>query len=1267
MVPWPPLSRDDLKHAAGSAGFDALLPLLVRRLVAETGLGLTELDMPGGSGTAAGGFDGVVTAADETTFVPAGTSVWELSVATRAQTKADEDYGKRIAGPDGGATAGVSYVQVILAPWTKARTWAAQRSREGRWRQVRAYNLDRVHVWLDSAPATTAWLAGQLGKALPGVRAAEEWWTGTWLPPTRVPVTSDIVLAGREPAVSSLLALLAGGQQVITLGGDLRADEARAFAAAVLDQAGTVNAATLKARTLFVSEAHSLAQLLGQPQPLVLLLADAGLASDIPHQHPHQLVVVQPVGGRPDVTVPPVDGQVVEAHLRAAGVPSERAHALGTLARRSLSALRRAFAAKPAMLTPGWATAADVVRRRLLLLGGWDGTNDDDRRLVAECIGRPYPDVQEAALGLASTAETPFLGRVEDHWYLLSPEDAWLLLGPQLTSDDLAALRNVVAEVLGERDPLINLDTAARITAQRAGVRRQLSSDLRHGLARTLALLASTDSAVQAPAGMTGSRWVRLPVRDLFDAANGDGSYTLWTSLADVLTLLAEAAPEEFLQAMRHGLEGLSQLHAKMFTDAEPDEFGQPRSSPHSYFLWALEVLAWSPDHFDEAVDVLARLAAIDPGGRWSNRPSRSLAEILSCWRPNTAADEPQRLRALTRLLRDEPDVARRLLVDLIPDGHGHQTVHPGPHFRDWKQETPVTRADIIRTVTAIVDLLIADLDHDPDRYLALLGKLGSLPPAQRAVFADRLTALATTITDDQLRARLFDAIRSTVAHHREYGDTAWALPEDELRTLDRAAEAVEPLSAVLRAGWLFASDWITLADQSRRDDLTAYEIAVAERRSEAVGLVMSEGGLDAVAEMAAGTRYPHLVGKAIAEHTAGVDADMLGWLAEGRPARAAVAFAYLVARLSAGGTQLRDALLSDTDDPSAQAAILRATYDPPAAWEKLTELPAEVGEYYWREFTYFGLGPSFAYVLDAARGLMGAGRHSAALHLLGLYERQTDSAEAAETAVTACEGLLAGGLSDPEWPRLDRYHFQRIFALLARHRDAVGRQRVVALEWQLFPTLGFDTDAPTLHAALAEEPAFFAELVGYLYRRDDEDDTALDDAERVVAEQRRFIAERALEVLRSWRRCPGIGADGTVDLPLLKAWITDGRERLRADGRLRPGDGEIGHVLAFAPPDPDGLFPPHAVRDLLEELRSDRIETGLRNGILNRRGVTSRGLFDGGSQEWQLATSYREQAVVAGAWPRTRRLLHQIADWYESDARTEDQEAERRRRGLRE
>ncbi|ROP34953.1 hypothetical protein EDD40_0165 [Saccharothrix texasensis] len=344
MAQWPQLSREDLLHAAGLAGFDADLPLMVRRLIAETGRGVTELDMPGGSGVAAGGFDGIVTAAEHTPFIPAGTSVWELSVENGAQLKADSDYGKRLAGPNGEATDQISYVQVGLARWTKARTWAAGRNRERRWKKVHAYNVDSLHAWLDTAPATTALLAERLGKAWPGVRPVETWWTDWWLRSTTIPLDVDIVLAGRQSAATDLGDLVRSGQSMITIGGDLHADELYAFVAAVFDDADDAELKTVAARTLVVQSRDSLAQLLGQAARLVLLIPDAGLLAGLPLQHDHQVIVPAEPGENADVNVSRVDDEQVRQRLRQAGVENGRAYGYGALARRSLSALRRALA-----------------------------------------------------------------------------------------------------------------------------------------------------------------------------------------------------------------------------------------------------------------------------------------------------------------------------------------------------------------------------------------------------------------------------------------------------------------------------------------------------------------------------------------------------------------------------------------------------------------------------------------------------------------------------------------------------------------------------------------------------------------------------------------------------------------------------------------------------------------------------------------------------------------------------------------------------------
>lgn len=218
----------------------------------------------------------------------------------------------------------------------------------------------------------------------------------------------------------------------------------------------------------------------------------------------------------------------------------------------------------------------------------------------------------------------------------------------------------------------------------------------------------------------------------------------------------------------------------------------------------------------------------------------------------------------------------------------------------------------------------------------------------------------------------------------------------------------------------------------------------------------------------------------------------------------------------------------------------------------------------------------------------------------------------------------------------------------------------MVHLEWQLFPTLGFDSDAPTLHSALADDPDFFAELVGHVYRSEEDEHPEEEEDPRG-----RALGRRAYEVLRAWRHCPGAGPDNMPERAVLQSWIERARARLAEMDRTGAGDREIGQALAWAAPDEDGTFPPKVVRDLIEAIRSDRLDAGIAMGIRNKRGITTRDPHDGGTQERELASQYRTASDAAVKWPRTRRLLRALADDYDRDASYEDERAERARRGL--
>src|SRR5208337_5070948 len=103
------------------------------------------------------------------------------------------------------------------------------------------------------------------------------------------------------------------------------------------------------------------------------------------------------------------------------------------------------------------------------------------------------------------------------------------------------------------------------------------------------------------------------------------------------------------------------------------------------------------------------------------------------------------------------------------------------------------------------------------------------------------------------------------------------------------------------------------------------------------------------------------------------------------------------------------------------------------------------------------------------------------------------------------------------------------------------------------------------------------------------------------------------------------------------------------------------GNVLAHSPSDSDGVWPAVPIRELIEFTQSRDLEKGIIIGVCNKRGVTSRGMTDGGTQERGLAQTYRAWSRATELhWPRTAALLEDLATSYEREAVWHDEDAER-------
>jgi hypothetical protein len=927
--------------------------------------------------------------------------------------------------------------------------------------------------------------------------------------------------------------------------------------------------------------------------------------------------------------------------LEAAGVVFDRADELAVLARRSFSALLREMSGTQAGARPSWASSEQApLLAALVLLGGWEAI-EGDSGVIQAIAGRPRSEVEEHLTALAASDDAPWT-RTGGSWRLVSAEDSFALLGELLGDELLTRWRAAALEVLCEVDARLGMDMGERMLANmRREALPRYSPALRRGLARGAALLGGR-GADALPSGTVPARHATRLVTDVLRAANDHASASLWMSLEDVLPELAEAAPNAFLDALRDGMDADPSPIFTLFTVGQDETFSHP---PHTGLLWALERIAWSPEHLARVTLALGELAEHDPGGRWSNRPLSTVRATFLAWYPNTDADLTARLAAIDALRTRWPEAAWRLQLTLLPKNRELGPRSARPRFRDWGLEwRPAAPEELIRTIHELVGRLAEDAGQDTRRWTALVAPLHALPPGDRARLLEGLASLDTEAMDRDDRLALWRALVEEGERHLRFQDADWSLSREQAQELLATAERFTDDSLPERHARVF--DERFRVTDIPYGDFDAQRGAVAALRERIAAEVLDRDGVDGLERLAQASSRPRLVGRAAAardDHLAPallprlVGDDASGEMAAGWVSRRAQA------RGAAWAREQIDAI--DLDDDARAALLLELPADE-ATWSLLGDLGSEVQSKYWRAARLFDLEP--ALLSRAVQALLEHDRPWVAVDLLASSVHDGGTVDL-DLTVQVLEQAAASEQLDAALHAAWEVG-QLLDALEAGGLDG---QRLGRLEFSYFAWMENVRPARALEAAIASEPELFVQLVRYASVRADG-----------AADQdvRPEMASHAWQVLHDVRRLPGADQQGSIDPGALRAWVREARRLLDEIDRAELGDSKIGEFLSRSLPGSDGIWPAEPVRDLIEELRSDALEDGLRCGRFNQRGATVRDPYDGGTQEATLAAALREDAAkLQPRWERTARILRTMAEGYEADADDYDRDAERR------
>ncbi len=1236
------------------------------------------MDMRGDAGTRLGGWDGEVMSRRDSPFCPSGLSVWELSVESNIKRKLDKDFDKRTAEPNlpaGLDSKQVTYVAVTARSFDKKKAWAKEKRAQGRWADVRVYDVDDLAMWLEQAPAVATWFgANELGRPTHEPTDAESW-LQMWSQRTKPALPSNLVLLGQERlklARDFREWLMTDGGGVRFLQGET-AEESLLFACAVL--ANDSNLHGQLSRTIIVHdfEAFRWAVTAQRLEPLVVIptfeVKDFDEFSAKAKANRTQIIVpVDRASVFPALELPPIARKLLKDALEKAGWAKPEATRLAEQSNGSLQHLQSLCGY--IRLSNEWSGMPRADLFALLMAGEWTPTQEADRVALRNLGGDP--DLVDAlCLELQKRGK---IERIDDGWGAASwkwqsPKIAWQQLGNSLTDSDLHRFSTTAFDVLSTLNPMYDLPKGERVYAVMKGAVVPHSIALRRGLTTSLIMLTVAETAGNGihPPATRKQKAVEILYR-LLDPERG---WQAWASLAPLLPLLAEVAPEDFMRLLDKSLDKEDGVR-RLIDEEGTSSSGDP--TPHVDLLRALEILAWSPEPttVERVAVACARLAAHDADasalGKVANRPMGTLAKMLDAVSPQSRSTAAERLRIVRRLLRDHDEaihnVGWKLCLGMIAE-LTRSFLRLGlqqPKYRwepiDIMRDAP---ADEQRQQSAgALDMSLEHVGTSVSRWVNLLDLILVMPSDDALKVLNVLQSARAALADpeDDLRHALRERIQRWDWRPEPFRDAALL---EKLRDLYRKFTPIDP---VQKHAWLFGFKGEHLSHTEGTGwNLENGDKSIEELRIHAVDeLYVAPNRWEKLATLSQTVNMPLVIGEALASSTHAAEVEEF-FLAESPMGmgKGVLGQFFAVRHEALPEAQSREWLREILEklvqngrlDDAEEIALSLPSND--YVWDLVDSIGEPLASHYWNHTHGPDRNHSGETFERAIKRQLDAGNVLGALDTLS----RADTRVPTKLTLDVLQRVISALPSDASdaSKNMFGYRLEKILDRLDETND-IDASMVFELERALMPYIS-DPKRTRRHLwrLLAAEPTNFIDCIKLMYPLEGE--TPSTDVS--IQEERARDADIAYHLISSWEGYPGEDLSAAQREEKLETWATTVLDACAANGRAALGASRVAEVLARAPNGADGHWPCNAARRLLRRNRYAELADGLRIAQRNRRGVTTRAVGDGGEQERELAVNYRNTAAhLHDEFPEATTMLRDLANDYELEAEQWDVRAKR-------
>lgn len=871
------------------------------------------------------------------------------------------------------------------------------------------------------------------------------------------------------------------------------------------------------------------------------------------------------------------------------------------------------------------------------LIGSWSDGNEKDKEVIEEIANIKFTAWILGLQKIVQHEEPPLIIK-NGIWSINNRFDLWNSIGSMIFYNHLVKFKQGAIKVLRERDPQFDLPSNERYAASIHGKVLKYSSQLRKGLAESLALLGCYPDALKhTPLGKP-EEIVVLTIREIFHNAD----WVLWGSLNDLLPFFAEASPGEFLKIVEDALLGQSSCpFIGLFAQEEGSTFGRNYLTG---LLWAMESLAWSEEYLARVATILGELALIDPGGNSSNRPLNSLITIFLPWLPQTTASSEKRLSAIKTLCKEVPDIAWTLLINLLPNRHriSHESYRPiWRKFitESWKKE--VTQEEYWKQVSCYTEITLDLAKNDIKKLSNIIGCLDNLPKNSFENLINMLSSEDIMKKSEQEKLMLWDSLEKLISKNKRHVNQDWALDCDLISRLEDVLKKFAPRNPLDLNRSLFENndydsyegegDW---EEQGKR---------LNKLRQQAVSDILEFGGIDDVIDFSKMVECSWKVGLSLGSIAAAeLDSVILPSLLITKNKNIEqLVKGFVVGRYQNQKWEWADKVCLKSWTTTQIGKFLVNLPFAMEAWNRSKKLLGDDEKEYWG---YVSVFPDNCELKIAIENLIKFGRPDAAIYCI-YYQLHNKQKIDNELTIRA---LLTEPSSFENSKLVSAYEIVEIIKFL-QVDDSVNKEDLVHVEWRyLYFLENEDNVSPKLlENKLAADPKFFCEIVSLAFRSKKDINLEVESTE-----QQKEMAKNAYHLLDNWRAPPGAQLlSDSFDEDHFVQWLQDVKAVSAKSGHLNVALTQIGKVLFYAPSDDkSGFWINASVADALNDKNAQKIRDGFCLAIYNSRGA--HWVDPTGKPEKELAVKYKKQAEEAelAGYQRLAVSLQSIANSYEKE-----------------